>query len=480
MADLEERDPISGAAADTAARHQLTGLISRSAPLMAWTRLDAMKGWLTKARLAAGKAEPHASSAAEWLLDNDYQIQRAILQIREDLPQEFYAKLPGLGEGGLARPRIHQLAHSLLQASHLQVSLNTAVHYVDRYQEQMPLSIAEIWAFPTMLRIVCLELLVTAFSRLFPEIEPPFQIVETPDACASAFDDTEYVARAIANLAVIATIQWNDFFDRTSRVEAILRRDPAGVYPRMDFDTRDRYRHAVEQLAEQSRLAEWEVAERALRQCHSSENSPSGHVGYWLIDEGRAFFSDAIDPRPWTLGSMLRRIRRYPGVLYACALLLAGLTAFAVPAAYLASAEASIGSWLLGIALTLLPASILSITFVNWLVTQIVPPRVLPKLEFKKGIPKDCATAVAMPVLVANASDIPSLLQRLEAHRLANPDTALQFVLLSDFADADAEDMPTDDDITHALVSGVDELNKRYRSEEHTSELQSLMRNSYA
>src|SRR3546814_1857062 len=60
--------------------------------------------------------------------------------------------------------------------------LNTAVHYVDRYQEQMPLSIAEIWAFPTMLRIVCLELLVTAFSRLFPEIEPPFQIVETPDA----------------------------------------------------------------------------------------------------------------------------------------------------------------------------------------------------------------------------------------------------------------------------------------------------------
>src|SRR3546814_20190886 len=96
--------------------------------------------------------------------------------------------------------------------------LNTAVHYVDRYQEQMPLSIAEIWAFPTMLRIVCLELLVTAFSRLFPEIEPPFQIVETPDACASAFDDTEYVARALANLAVIATIQWHDFRSEERRV----------------------------------------------------------------------------------------------------------------------------------------------------------------------------------------------------------------------------------------------------------------------
>ena len=71
MADLEDRDPISGIAADTATRHQLTGLISRSTPLIAWTRLDAMKEWLTRARLAAGKAEPHASSAAEWLLDND-------------------------------------------------------------------------------------------------------------------------------------------------------------------------------------------------------------------------------------------------------------------------------------------------------------------------------------------------------------------------------------------------------------------------
>src|SRR3546814_2802819 len=36
MADLEERDPISGAAADTAARHPLTGLFSRPAPLLAW------------------------------------------------------------------------------------------------------------------------------------------------------------------------------------------------------------------------------------------------------------------------------------------------------------------------------------------------------------------------------------------------------------------------------------------------------------
>src|SRR3546814_14083663 len=126
---------------------------------------------------------------------------------------------------------------------------------------------------------------------------------------------------------------------------------------------------------------------------------------------------------------MLRRRRRYPVVLYACALLLAGLTAFAVTAAYLASDEASIGSWLLGIALTLLPASILSITFVNWLVTQIVPPRVLPTPEFKKGNPKDCATTSALPALVANAPAIPSPLPRTAAHPTPHPHPHLPFVL---------------------------------------------------
>lgn len=254
MADIEGTDPISGAADETATRHQLTGLIGRSAPLPIWAHLDAMKDWLARARQAATQADQRGSAAAEWLLDNDYQIQRAILQIGEGLPKAFYAKLPGLAEDGLRRPRAHQVAQSLLLASHLQVSLSSAVEFVVRYQNKMPLSIAETWAIPTMLRIVCLEMIVTGFTQLFPQVAPPFALTDSPDVATGGFDNTECVARGIANLAVIATIQWNDFFDRTSQVEAVLKRDPAGIYPRMDFATRDQYRHAVERLAARSGL----------------------------------------------------------------------------------------------------------------------------------------------------------------------------------------------------------------------------------
>jgi cyclic beta-1,2-glucan synthetase len=83
-------------------------------------------------------------------------------------------------------------------------------------------------------------------------------------------------------------------------------------------------------------------------------------------------------------------------------------------------------------------------------------------LDFEDGIPPDYATAVVVPVLVSRADDVPQLLDRLEAHRLANPDPSLQFVLLSDYPDAPAERMPGDDTLVTALIGGVRRLNEHY------------------
>ena len=464
MADIEDADPIAAAACELACRHRVAGLTRRPTPLTTWSQLPALRAWLNSARAAAGAAEPQGSSAAEWLLDNDYHVQRAILQIKEDMPPDFYRRLPGLaGEAARGLPRIYALAHGLLHASHLQISLNTAVRFIQRYQDDEPLSIAELWAVPVMLRLACLELLVTGFGRLFPDVPPPFEV--GPDAARSAaVDDTECVSRAIANLAVISTIPWKDFFDRTSRVEAILRRDPARVYAHMDFDTRDRYRHAIEQLSHHGGLPEWDIAERLLEQCRANDEVEADHVGYWLIGDGRPAFEDAIDVRPLALESIGRRLLRYPAALYASALFLAGFISFVVPAFYLALVEATAMGWLLGIALTTLPATILSVTFVNWVATLLVSPQVLPKLDFEKGIADDCRTAVVMPVLVAHPADVAALVQRLESHYLGNPDPRLQFVLLSDHADADSARLPGDAAVEAALENAVQRLNDSYGS----------------
>jgi len=68
---------------------------------------------------------------------------------------------------------------------------------------------------------------------------------------------------------LIGTFDWSEFFESVSLVEQVLQRDPAGVYSQMDFRSRDRYRHAVEELADPT-------GENQLLVCRrGSENGPS-------------------------------------------------------------------------------------------------------------------------------------------------------------------------------------------------------------
>lgn len=109
-----------------------------------------------------------------------------------------------------------------------------------------------------------------------------------------------------------------------------------------------------------------------------------------------------------------------------------------------------------------MPASIMSVTLTNWLVTQTVPPRLLPKLDFKDGLPDDMAAAVVVPVIFGKADEVAPLLDQLEAHWLTNPDPRLFFAILGDPADGPHEDMAQDAQILAALIDGIAQLNGRY------------------
>src|SRR5712691_4498301 len=60
------------------------------------------------------------------------------------------------------------------------------------------------------------------------------------------------MGNVITSMRLLSSIDWPLFFDRVSVVEQILREDPVGAYAEMDFPTRDRYRHSVEQLSKRS------------------------------------------------------------------------------------------------------------------------------------------------------------------------------------------------------------------------------------
>ena len=82
--------------------------------------------------------------------------------------------------------------------------------------------------------------------------------------------DQVSMANAITSLRFCATHDWSRFVESVSQVETILHHDPVGVYGRMDFASRDRYRQSLEALADgtgegQVHVARQSVERRAVR-----------------------------------------------------------------------------------------------------------------------------------------------------------------------------------------------------------------------
>ncbi|SHK44409.1 cyclic beta-1,2-glucan synthetase [Marinobacter antarcticus] len=429
----------------------------------AWRQLSAFLPWLDRVRDHCIEPPPNVAKASEWLFDNEFHLRRAVRQVREDLPASFYRRLPRLAATDYCGiPRVLALARGMLDVAQIQVGLAEAADYTNTYQRDGPLTIAELWAFPAMLRLVCLEELVQSFSELLPQLASPFK--PTPRSTLhQPLDPAEGVSRAISALVAISNIPWKKFFEQVSRVEAILQDDPADVYSAMDFDTRDQYRKAVEDIADGAPVSEWEVADAALELARAHAGARrSGHVGCWLIAEGRAELERQVGFRAGWRTSWRRWVMAHPGRSYAGALTGFTVAALFFPAQLLAMFDASAAAWVAGLALALTPAMIISVTFTHWLVSRFVPPRVLPKLAIENGLDAGCETVLVVPVILRHEAEVAPLIERLEMHWLSNPDPLIRMALLSDLADADSEHTPVDAPIEAALVAGVRRLNARY------------------
>ena len=142
--------------------------------------------------------------------------------------------------------------------------------------------------------------------------------------------DQVSISNSIGSLRFLGAMDWREFVETMSGVEQKLREDPGGVYGRMDFATRDRYRHAVEKIAKASRLSEGEVARKAIQLAHEGAagamakggthggagGDRTSHVGYYLIDKGLPQLERAAEVRLSIAEAVQRAGGRFPLLLY--------------------------------------------------------------------------------------------------------------------------------------------------------------------
>ncbi|MBN8757030.1 MULTISPECIES: GH36-type glycosyl hydrolase domain-containing protein [Variovorax] len=268
----------------------------------------------------------YVSPAAEWLLDNFHLVEAQLQQIHDGVPRSYYARLPKLATPPLAGlPRVYGIAWAYVAHTDSVLNKTLFTAFLNAYQDVDELTLGELWALPTTLRVVLLENLrrmaesiaenkvareiahaawdaaaklstqdldvlyralqshglqdnyLTQLWQRLPversEDMPPL-VRWTEQHCPNgpALIGEAQNAQAAANLTVgniittlrmIGQVEWSDLIEPVSRSLRVLRELPS--FANESEITRQQITHAMEQVARGTERPEREVAQAVVR-----------------------------------------------------------------------------------------------------------------------------------------------------------------------------------------------------------------------
>ncbi len=286
------------------------------------------------------------------------------------------------------------------------------------------------------------------------------------------------IGNSFTSLKSILLINWKKWVEKNSLVDEILKQDPADIYFRCDFETRNRYRSKIEGLARSLKCSEIEVAERLISFIRSKEleiteslketdkaSEKYLHVGFYLIDDGLQSFEQYLGFYS-KYQAITKILSKRAFGLYQYSVLLLILTFLFVCIFYLSDLQASLWSIsLLGL-LLFIPISDLAISVMNWSLTHLVPPNVLVKLDYSSGVPEKSKTLVVVHTIFSNKVSIASQVEFLEVRYLANTDPQIDFAILADYGESSTEVKEEDQDLLDYAIQKIAELNNKYSPEQ--------------
>ncbi len=493
------------------------------------TQYEQRLEFIRRAVIGSSRLDHTLSPAAVWLIDNGYLFEVHIAEVRKNLPKEYHRLLPApVRTPGI--PRVCALAVELVRQTDSLLTADNIAECVEAYQSKHLLTMAELWAFPQMLRLALIEELVSTagevhrsqqlrqfssfwanrlgraaraeesqLKRILAHLERQPYFLD-PDFITSLSEQLRdestahvalqrgvegrsplsigeivrqehneetanrvSIANAVASLRQLALLEFQSIFEATSAVERILQEDPGGVHGRSDFSTRDRCRHAVEQISRTGPLDEFEVARRAVRLAGVGAPPVENNIAHYLLGGGRERLESECHSRPLLGARFLRLLRRRatPVYLIVTTLLTLSFLSVMMVSAWESGMQRPATLLLLAM-LGSLPFSDLAIQIVNALIFRFFPPDELPSLALRDGIPPESATLVVIPMMFSSPDAAAKEAAKLEVRYLGNPEPHLYFALFPDFLDADSPTEPEDAGLLAGAFEAIAELNRRH------------------
>ena len=403
-------------------------------------------------RLEARTQGTAISDDSRWLYDNIHLLSSEL----ESVCESFKArqKMPLVRtQSDAVIPRVIVLAEAFLAGTSYEFSEKTFTAFVEAFQRQTVLKTKELWMLSAALKLVLLEQVADRGSKA---------IVHPADSYG--------VGIRVSSLRQVSQTTWKDVLEPLILPDHILRKDPAGAYSRMDLESRDLYRSRLVDIAEHSDFGEMEVAAEVLALARDARERDAAdprvvlrcsHVGYYLLGEGAELLHRRVGYTPSLYQRISSFLRRYPDEFYLTTVLLVTLAMMSVIVLLLIDPQVSLGLILFSMLALLLPCSQAAVQITNYLVTSLLRPQILPKLDLSEGVPDDCMTLVAVPSLLLNEVQVRRLVDDLEVRFLGNHDRNLHFALITDLPDSHSE--PRENDPLVNLCSElIDGLNEKY------------------
>ena len=278
------------------------------------------------------------------------------------------------------------------------------------------------------------------------------------------------MGNSITSLKNIQRINFLEIFEKINGVEDVLKQDPSNVYPNMDWKTKEYYRNKIKEISEKTKISEIYIARKILEIAKKEEGKKS-HIGYYLIDKGIEQLYDNLKVRHKKTTNTKTKAKQFVTLIVILTVLLSVSITLVINYKILktnseiSTITRTILNVILGI-LLIIPCSEIVTQIVQYILSKTVKPKLIPKMNYQTGIPKEQATMVVIPTIVKTKEKVKELMKKLEIYYIANKSENLYFTLLGDCSESNKEEEEFDKEVIEEGKKQIEKLNKKY-SQEH-------------
>ena len=234
----------------------------------------------------------------------------------------------------------------------------------------------------------------------------------------------------ITSIKSVNRMNFEKIFEKTNKIEEILKKDPSGYFQIQTDDTKELYRSKIKAISKEIGVSEIYITEEILKLCsqynkmNDLKDKRKIHVGYYIIDDGITELKEKI------LEKKIKHKKNNTFSKIYISLVL--LIPFIIDLIITDKNGIKMGWRIFIFIVQYIIIYEINIKIINYILSKIKKTQKIPKVDFTNGIPEDAKTMVVIPTILDEENKVEKMIRKMETYYLANKDKNIYFSLLGD------------------------------------------------